>query len=259
MKEKKAASPAISMVIITAATVVLVLVAGSFAVSVLDSQQASTEFNALQKSILALDDAVRDVAWKNGASRSVRFATGRGSFLNISTTSSIEISFNDQPLGDPVQTSIIKYVMSDNYIALENEEYYILGKGDSVVSSLSDSVGQVWLAREPGFAAISLGYRVRVSYEGTYSVLDDGEYVLTDYVNVYVIRLSSVDLSLAYGDFDMVAKNIGLTTNLYKFSNIDQGNISVSVNGTQESSVSIDLTGAQVVVNVVISDVSVIA
>jgi hypothetical protein len=257
MKEKKAASPAISMVIITAATVVLVLVAGSFAVQVLDSQQATTEFNAVQKSILALDDAVKDVAWKNGASRSVRFTTGRGNFPTISTTRSIEITFNGQTIGDPVQTSIIKYAMSNSYVTLGNDAHYILGKETPVVSSLSDSVGQVWLAREPGFATISLSYRVRVSYEGAYSVLDNGEYILTDYVNIYVIRLSSEDLSSAYGDFDMVAKNTGLATNFYKFSNIDQGNIYVSVNGQQESSVSIDLTGAQVVVNVIISDVSV--
>jgi hypothetical protein len=236
------------------------LVAGSFAVTVLDSQQASTEFNALEKSILAFDDAVRDVAWKTGASRSVRFATSRGTFQTTSTNRSIEIKFNGQPVGDPVQTSTIKYVMSDSYINLENEQYYILGNATPVVSSISDSVGQVLLARESGFASISLSYRVRVSYEGTYSVQDGGEYISTDYVNIYVIRLSSGDLSLANGDFNMVAKNTGLTTNFYKFPNVGQGNIHVSVNGQQQGPpVSIDLAGAQVVVNLIISDVSVTA
>jgi hypothetical protein len=102
LKEKKAASPAISMVVITAATVMLVLIAGSFATQVLDRQQASTEFNAIQKSILALDDAVRDIAWKESASRSVRFTTSRGTFQTISTTRSVEIKFNNGSIGTPI-------------------------------------------------------------------------------------------------------------------------------------------------------------
>jgi hypothetical protein len=100
---------------------------------------------------------------------------------------------------------------------------------------------------------------VRVSYEGTYSVQDGVEYISADYVNIYVLRLSSADLSLANGDFNMVAKNTGLTTNFYKFSNVGQGNIHVSVNGQHGLPVSIDLTGEQVVVNLIISDVSVTA
>jgi len=257
MKEKKAASPAISMVIITAATVMLVLVAGTFATQVLDRQQAATEFNALEKSILAFDDAVRDVAWKEGAARSVRFATSRGTFQKISTTRSIEIKFHNKSIGAPVQTSIIKYLMSSSYIALESEEYYVLGSADPIVSSVTDSLGQVLLAHESGFATISLGYRVRVSYEGDYLV----QGVLTSYVNIYVIRLSSADLSFINGDFDMVAKNTGLATNSYQFPNIGKGNhsIHVIVDGQQGPPVSVYLTGEQVIFNLIISDVSVSA
>ncbi len=258
MKEKKAASPAISMVIITAATVVLVLVAGSFAVTVLDRQQAATEFNALQKSILALDDAVRDVAWKEGASRAVRFAIGRGSFQTISTTKSVEIKFNGDPLGDPIQTSVIKYVMSDSYITLESEQSYILGNATPAVSSVSDSLAQVSLAHESGFASISLGYRLRVSNEGSYSVSG----MPTNYVNIMIIKLVCADLSAVTGDFDMIAKNTGVTTTSYIFPPHSEGNYEINVyidEVEQNPAMLIHLTEGRTVFNLIIGEVSVIA
>jgi hypothetical protein len=258
IKDKKAASPAISMVIITAVTVVLVLVAGSFAVQVLDRQQASTEFNALQKSILALDDAVRDVAWKEGASRSVHFATGRGSFQTASTNRSVSIEFDGVPVGNAIQTSVVKYVMSDSYIALEKEQSYILGDADPAVSSASDSLGQVSLTRESGFASISLGYRVRVSNEGSYLVGSPQRQ--WSYVNIMIIELSCADLSGATGDFDMIARNIGVDTTSYQFPNKGAGSYEIDVyvdEVKQPPPVSIFVADENTVVNLIISKVSV--
>jgi hypothetical protein len=256
-KDKKAASPAISMVIITAATVVLVLVAGSFAVQVLDRQQAATEFNALQKSILALDDAVRDVAWKEGASRSVRFATGRGSFRTASTTRFVEINFNGTLVGTPFQTSAITYVMSDSYITLESEQSYILGDADPAVSSVSDSLGQVSLAHESGFASINLGYRLRVSNEGEYQVKG----VSTTYVNILIIELSSTDLSFVKGDFDLVAKNTGVNTissNPFPINSEGYYPLNFSIDeGAQDFSLLIHLTEGQTIFNLIIGEVRV--
>ena len=258
MTEKKAASPAISMVIITAATVMLVLVAGSFAVQVIDREQAATEFNALEKSILALDDAVRDVAWKEGASRSVRFATSRGSFLTIATTRSVEIKFNGEPLGTPIQTSIIKYVMSDSYITLESEQSYILGDADPVVSSVGDSLGQVSLVQESGFASINLGYRLRVSNEGEYQVSG----MPTTYVNIMMIKLSSADLSFVNGDFNMIAKNTGVTTTSYVLPPHSEGDyeINVSIDEVEQNPpLLIHLTEGRTIFNLIIGEVRVSA
>ena len=255
MKEKKAASPAISMVIITAATVILVLVAGTFATQVLDRQQAATEFNAIEKSILAFDDAIRDIAWKDGASRSVRFATSRGTFQTISTTRDVQIKFNGDLVGSPIETSIIRYVMSDSYLTLESEQFYVLGNADPIVSSVSDSLGQVSLAHESGYASISLGYRFRVSNEGQYQV----EGIPTTYVNILIIKLSSADLSFVNGDFDMIARNTGVTTSSYPFTiNAGEYPISVSINDVeQEPPLLIDLPDGRTIFNLIIGEVSV--
>lgn len=258
IKEKKAASPAISMVIITAATVVLVLVAGSFATTVLDRQQAATEFNSLQKSILALDDAIRDVAWKEGASRSIRFTTSRGSFQPISTTKSVQIDFDGNLVGDPIQTSVIKYFMSDSYITLESAQSYILGNADPAVSSISDSLGQVSLTHESGFASISLGYRLRVSNEGNYK-FGPGPEDSVNYVNIMIIELSCANLTGATGDFNMVARNMGVTTDYYQFPYESQGMHEINVHvDEQPFPVSIGpLPNGRIMLNLIVSKVSV--
>jgi len=257
IKDKKAASPAISMVIITAATVMLVLVAGSFATIVLDRQQAETEFNAIQKSILALDDAIRDVAWKNGASRSVRFTTSKGSFQAVSPTRSVEINFGENSLYS-YDTSVIKYAMSDSYIALAREESYIIGDADPAVSSVSDSLAQVLLAHESGYAIISLGYRIRISNEGIANVIIGGTTTAVNYVNIYITELSSPDFSVSNGPFDLVARNRGaLTVTKGPFSTNAGNSIYIELDDTPQEPVTLNLNSEQVIFNLIISKVSV--
>jgi len=256
MKEKKAASPAISMVIITAATVVLVLIAGSFAVQVLDSQQAGTEFDAIQKSTLALDDAIRDVAWKAGASRSVRFTTNRGRLQAVSPTRSVEINFTSEYNLGSFDTSVITYLMSDSYITLGSEQSYILGNATAAVSSVSDSLAQVLIAHESGFASISLGYRLRISDEGSISVGG----ITTNYVNIYIIELSSPDFSVSNGAFDLVARNTEVfTVTKGPFPTSVGNSICIELDGTLQEDVSLDLDPGNVIFNLIISKVSVSA
>jgi len=257
IKDKKAASPAISMVIITAATVILVLVAGSFATIVLDRQQAETEFNAIEKSILALDDAIRDVAWKNGASRSVRFTISKGSFQAVSPARSVEINYGENDLYS-FDTSVIKYAMSDSYIALVNEESYIIGDADPAVSSVSDSVAQVLLAHESGYAIISLGYRIRISNEGIANVIVGGTTTAVNYVNIYITELSSPDFSISNGPFDLVARNVGaLTVTKGPFSTNAGNSIYIELDDTPQEPVTLNLDSEQVIFNLIISKVSV--
>jgi hypothetical protein len=257
MKDKRAASPAISMVIITAATVVLVLVAGGFAVQVLNRQQATTEFNSVQKSILAFDDAVRDVAWKEGASRSVRFATNHGSFQVISDTKSFEITAFNGNFQHSFDTAVIKYIMPDSQLTLgKGYSSYILGNELSVVSSVSDSLGQVLVAQESGFASISLSYRVRVSSEGPARIVDSKP---TNYVDILIIKLSSVDLFIDTGDFDLVAKNIGRTTETSMPIEVTSAGVYFIevASGEFTNTIPMQLDAGQVIFNVIIGEVRV--
>ena len=78
-------------------TVTLVLVAGTYAYQALDRQQGATEFEAVNKSFLALDDAIRDVAWDLGSSRSARFSLNRGYLEVLSNGRNLTIQLPDFP------------------------------------------------------------------------------------------------------------------------------------------------------------------
>ena len=253
-KSERAASPAISTVIITAATICLVLVAGTYANQVMERQQSASEFDTVQDSILAFDDAVRDIAWDRSGSRSVRFTTKYGDVRLLPSNKSFEIITSG--FSETINTAVVKYYLSSNFLALESGySSYILGDENPVVSSLTDSFGQALVKQEPDFSTVSLNYRVRVSREGPSTVVHSTP---INYVDILVIRLNCVDLSAAYGDFELVARNVGLNTTSYGPYPVDSGTIKVVSEGI-EKSIQLDLEAGQVIFNLIIADVQVSA
>lgn len=252
-KGEGAASPAISTVIITAATICLVLVAGTYANQVLESQQASSEFDTVQKSILAFDDAVRDIAWERGGSRSIRLTTNYGDVRLLPSNKSFEIKMSGVSEPQTISTAVVKYYMPSAYFTLGNRHpIYILGDNRSVVSSLSDSFGQALIKQERDFSSIAFNYRVRALPEGP-SITVGSKSI--SYVDIMVIRLNCINFSVAYGDFELVAKNVGLTTESFGPCN-STGTIIVVSEGIHES-IHLDLDGDQVMYNLIIADVQV--
>jgi hypothetical protein len=251
MKNKRAASPAVSMVIITAATVVMVMVASGFALSALTHQQAAAEFDTVQDSILAYDDAVRDVAWDLGGSRSVRFTTNYGNMRLIASEKSFSIT---GPVEYDFTTSVVKYQLPYGYLSLgSGYSEYILGNSDTVVSSLTDSFAQVMVNQEKDFASIALNYRVRVTREGPSTTVGG---VSLNYVDIMIIRLSCTSVAIGSGDFDLTAKNIGLTTKSIGPISVGAGGteITVSSDGVNKS---VTLTEGNYMFNLIIADVQV--
>lgn len=250
-KSEGAAAPAISMVIITAVTVVLVLVAGTYANQVIESQQAASEFDTVQNSVLAFDDAVRDIAWDRGASRSIRFTTNYGFVRLFSSNKTFEITTSG--FSETLTTGVVKYFISSNYLSLrEGYSSYILGDDSPVVSSITDSLGQALVKKERGFSSIGLNYRIRVYREGPSIMVGSSS---IDYVTIMMIRLTCTDLSID-GDFELVAKNIGLSTTSYGPYPVGTGTVSVVSEGVQES-IQLDLEAEKVMFNLIIADVQV--
>jgi hypothetical protein len=257
-KNKKAASPAVSAVIITAATVVLVIVSSLYALQVLTRQEAQAEFETAQNSILAFDDALRDIAWDRDGSRSVRFTTKYGSMLLIDGSKSFSISASngsDTFSPSSFSTSVIKYQMPNSYGISGSGSSYILGDNRLVVDRLSDSFGQALLVYESEQASITLNYRVRISESGAIDV--NGKTV--NYVDIFVISLTSNSSIISNSDFNLVCKNVGLNTissDEYAIS----GPISIIVSdGLASDSVTLNLTGDSVVFNLIEAEVRVSA
>ena len=254
-ENKRAASPAISMVIITAVTAILVLVAGNYAYQVLERQQGASEFDAVRKSFLAFDDAVRDVAWDRGGSRSARFTISRGS-LNVVLNTSLVVNVAEYPSASySTSTGYVQYGLSTSYVSFgEGYESYFLGDNHTVVSANAESFGRALVKQEFGKLSIIMGYRVRAFREGLTTLANSTQ---VNYVDILIVRINANVNASYVGDFDLTAKNTGLSTVSRGPYNVISGNIcSVSVGiGTATSSVILNLDAQKVVFNFVIADV----
>lgn len=208
---KKAASPAISMVIITAATVTMVLIAGTVALQVLDGQQGSSEFDTVGKSLVTFDDALRDISWDRGGARSVHFAANYGHLALLSDEKSFQITINEYPeFNEVISTGVIKYSIPTSYVSYGyGYKSYVLGNENMVVSSPTESYSQLVATQNSNSLDYTLSCRVRVITEGPSNI--------ANYVDILVVRLNCANSSLV-GNFDLVARNIGVTTTSTQFA-----------------------------------------
>jgi len=254
-KNGKAASTAISMVIITAVTVVLVLVTGSYAYQVLERQRGASEFETLKKSIVTFDDAVRDVAWDWNGVRSARFTVNYGRLelvpdplpLNVTVTGYPGANYNNS-------TAYVRYSISTNYVTFGDEyQSYILGDNKTVVSTGTEGFGRAWIKQESSWVNIFLNYRVRAART---SVVDINN-TLVNYVDILIIKLNVAKWSMYTGDFDLVARNIDISTTSYSYPVTGDCIISVSLGGLGSSTPPINLDPGNVVFNFVVAQVQV--
>jgi hypothetical protein len=260
-RDRKAASPAVSMVIITAATVVLVVVSSAYALQVLTRQQAEAEFETVQNSILAFDDALRDIAWDLDGSRSVRFTTQYGNLRLINGGKNFTINAYgiNGTFSYQFSTAVVEYEMPHGYGIPGGDSSYILGDDRTAVSKLTESLGQAFLEHKNGSAIITLNYRVRVSEEGPITVgLSE-----INYIDIFVISLKCESSAISSSDFNLVCRNIGIKTissDVFSVTAPTGAYISVS-DGTKSNSVNLDDLnlnyGENAVFNLIVSEVRV--
>ena len=255
-KDKRGASPAISMVIITAATVVLVMISGSYGFLILERQKASAEFDVVAKSFLTLDDAVKDIAFDRGGSRSVRFTTSYGAVALLPDGRDLTIQVTEPEYNDvyyKLSTGVVKYSVPTSYISFgDGYSSFMAGSDSSVISSTADSFSQLLANQESGYLTLTLNYRVRVTEEGPYP--------RANYVDILVIRLDCISLPYLTGEFDLVARNVAVTTKAFGpfAAGGSVATFSVSTEEGAENEVSLALnSGLETVFNLIIADVRV--
>jgi hypothetical protein len=92
-KDKRAVSPAISTVILTAAVVVMILVAMSFANSFLDARMAENEFSTNKQFMLTTGLQMDDIAWTVGRTQTVRYSSKYGNikFQSLAVNYTFEV------------------------------------------------------------------------------------------------------------------------------------------------------------------------
>ena len=78
-RNSKAASPAISTIILTAAVTVMILVASMYARDFLNRQVAKNEYDANKQFMLTTGLQIDDTAWTIGRTQTIRYTTDFGS------------------------------------------------------------------------------------------------------------------------------------------------------------------------------------
>jgi hypothetical protein len=78
LKDKRAASPAISTVILTAAGIVMILIAMSYATNLLNLKMAQNEYSTNKQFMQTTGQQIDDIAWTVGRSQTISYSCKEG-------------------------------------------------------------------------------------------------------------------------------------------------------------------------------------
>ena len=257
---QRGGSYAISATIITAATIALVLVTTLYTYQILDEQSGAAEFDAVTKSVLIFDDAIRDVAWDRKSARSARFTIGYGQLglrpnstwlglpLVVNVTSYPNLSYS-------TYTGFVRYSIHSKYVNLgEGYGYYLLGDNVSLISDGTASFGRAFVEQKENWVNLTLSYRVRAMRT---TVVEVGENTV-NYVDITIVKLVVPQWSTAIHDFDLTARNLGLNTTSFGPYDVSGGGCSIQATlGSSTTEIAVDLVPGKVVFNFVVAEVQV--
>jgi hypothetical protein len=266
LRDKLGISYSIAAVIMSAVTIMLVIVASSYAYQLLDQQRGAAEFEVAEDSILAFDDALESIAWKPVAAQSARFTISYGQLELIPgsnpqvspTMIDIEknyVSLLDQPYS--VSSGFIKYSTSNRYVNFwEGYKSYILGDAALVITNGTESLGRAFVEQTSGWVNITLDYRVRAMKTSTVTVNN----VRVNYVNIWIVKLNIAQWSTYIHDFNLKARCLNVSTTTYGPYSVDATDrVEIEVQrGSASSAIEIeDLETGKVVFNFILSEVKV--
>jgi|YelNatPaOPRAMG01_1025707.scaffolds.fasta_scaffold02890_13 hypothetical protein len=150
LKDRRAVSPAISTVILTAGIVVMVLVAMSFSNGFLNTRMAESEFTTNKQFMLTTALQLDDIAWTIGRTETVRYSSryGQVKFQSPALEYSFEVdNGNGWQQILTYQTGIILYNMPANVHTLGNNyfERVYPSDGSFLQQGASASVAHVYV------------------------------------------------------------------------------------------------------------------
>jgi hypothetical protein len=148
-KDKKAVSPAISTIILTAVGIVLIFAAMTFANSSLNTQMANNEFTSSKQFMLTTGQQIDDIAWTTGRTQTVTYSSKFGGVnfqeLALNYTFSVHTSSGWETLTPTGETGIILYNMPVSSYSPGNGYFEpIFFNGSFLQSGSSAPVSQVF-------------------------------------------------------------------------------------------------------------------
>jgi hypothetical protein len=260
-KSRSGVSPAISTVIVTAATVVLVLVASQYAYRIIEQNRGAAEFASAKKAMLKLNDSVWYVSDKPQTSRATQFVAKYGKIMLVSNalnaTVIVNVAGNSKSYS--ITSGLVKYRISTDYVTFgEGYKEYVLGNDMLIVTRGTENLGRIVVEQQSGGVDIILSYRVYVAK--TFETTGSGGYYT--YVSIRIIKIQISNNSTHHGEreFDVITKCLDLTTVSYVFNVPSDGVtavMNVNIDGSSDSWVSQPLRKGVVVFNFIVSAVEV--
>ena len=127
LKDKRAASPAISTVILTAAGIVMILVAMSYATNILNLKMAQNEYSTNKQFMQTTGQQIDDIAWTVGRSQTISYSCKEGNVkfqdAVLNYTFQIHTSSGWTNLTLSGKTGIILYNMPVSSYSLGNDYF----------------------------------------------------------------------------------------------------------------------------------------
>lgn len=265
VSNKSGVSYTISSVIITATTVMLVLIASTFAYQLLEQQRGTSEFNLAKNSLMTLDDAIQDIAWSIKGARQTRFSIDYGQLalypdnaelglnLTIDVHNSTSLLFSRN-----YNTGYVEYSIPEQSVTFARREpYYVLGDEEILVDDGTANLGRILVYHNSGWVNTRLSYRVREMETSTITV--GGK--LTSYVNVWIVKLGISDFSANIDNFDLSSKAYSINTDTMGPYDVD-GAFTIGVHFGNEpystKPISLNAASESIVFNLIISEVELI-
>ncbi len=261
-RNQRAASPAVSAVIITAVSVVLVMVAGTYALQTLDRQKGASEFETVKKSIVSFDDSVRDIAWERDSSRYTRFTINYGFLKLMPSTIPLNIDVTDYDVSYSTTTGCLQYSLSTTYLTYGDQYLsYIAGNSSVISTDSTESLGRAYVSQVANWVNITLNYRVRAMKVYTVAVNQNGTIFDVSYVDIWIIKLN-VNPFTYVRDLNLAARTTNVTTQTFgdigSGYSVRNGQCTMRIQiGSESSTATIPLDGDRVVFNFIVSEVRV--
>ncbi|MEM2129876.1 MAG: hypothetical protein QXZ70_04680 [Candidatus Bathyarchaeia archaeon] len=133
-RDKHAVAPAVSTVILTAAVVVMILVAATYASTFLDKRLAENEYSANKQFMLTTGLQLDDIAWTIGRTQTIRYSSRYGNIVIKPEVIRYTITIGSESYR--VTTGILLFNMPVSSYSVGN------GYFERVVPAYSDSILQ---------------------------------------------------------------------------------------------------------------------
>lgn len=148
LKNKKAASPAISTIILTGTTIVVILVAMFYATGYLNRRMAENEFSANKQFMLTTGLQIDDIAWTVGRTQTIRYTTTYGNiqFQSLALNYTFEVYDGTWKVLSSNQTGMILFNMPVSMYSAGNNYFERLSSdnGAFIQSGPSAPVASVY-------------------------------------------------------------------------------------------------------------------